>query len=98
MAKSKKKIDIKRITELARDIKSLEQAKKQLDEELEAAKDEIKQVMTDNKLEELLADVFTIRYKPVVSDRFDSKTFKNKYEDLYKAYLVSNTSMRLTIT
>ncbi len=95
---AKKKIDIEHITELVREIKEREQVEKQLEAEIKAAKEEIKQVMTDNKLEELLADVFTIRYKPVVTSRFDTATFKGKNKEIYDMYLVESETMKLTIT
>lgn len=99
MAKTKKKkIDIDHITELVRDIKGLEQTKKQLDDQIEAAKAEIKAVMTVHKLDELIADVFTIRYKPVTTARFDQKEFKANNKDLYEMYLKSSETMKFTIT
>ena len=78
---AKKKIDINRIVALVRDIKDREQVKKQLEAEIKEAQDEIKQALTDNKLEEMCADVFTIRYKPVVSNKFDTAAFKEKNSD-----------------
>lgn len=95
---AKKKLDINRITTLVRDIKEREQVKKQLEDEIKAAQDEIKQAMTDNHLEELLADVFTIRYVPVSSSRFDQKTFKVDNPKLFEMYLKNSESMRFTIT
>ncbi len=95
---AKKKLDINRITALVRDIKEREQVKKQLEDEIKMAQDEIKQAMTDNHLEELLADVFTIRYVPVSSDRFDQKTFKADNPKLFEMYLKNSESMRFTIT
>ena len=95
---AKKKLDINRITALVRDIKEREQAKKQLEDELKAAQDEIKQAMTDNHLEELFADVFTVRYVPVASSRFDQKTFKADNPKLFEMYLKNSESMRFTIT
>lgn len=95
---AKKKLDINRVTTLVRDIKEREQVKKQLEDEIKAAQDEIKQAMTDNHLEELLADVFTIRYVPVSSSRFDQKTFKADNPKLFEMYLKNSESMRFTIT
>ncbi len=54
--------------------------------------------MTDNHLEELLADVFTIRYAPVQSSRFDQKTFKADNPKLFEMYLKNSESMRFTVT
>lgn len=95
---AKKKIDINRIVALVRDIKEHEQVKKQLEAEIKEAQDEIKQAMTDNNLEEMCADVFTIRYKPVVSNRFDTAQFKLDNSKLYELYLKESSSMKFTIT
>ena len=98
MPKAKKKIDIKHITELIYDIKDRELAKKQLEDEIEEAKNEIKQTMTEFKLDELIADVFTVRYKPVVTTRFDSAALKAKDKRLYDMFLKTSESMKFTIT
>ncbi len=98
MPKTKKKIDIEHITNLIYDIKDRELAKKQLETEIEQAKDEIKQTMTDFKLDELTADVFTVRYKPVISTRFDSAALKAKNRKLYDMFLKTSESMKFTIT
>ena len=95
---AKKKLDIDRITALVRDIKEREQVKRQLEAEIKDAQDEIKQAMTDNHLEELLADVFTIRYVSVPSSRFDQKTFKADNPKLFEMYLRDSAAMRFTIT
>ena len=98
MPKTKKKIDIEHITNLIYDIKDRELAKKQLETEIKQAKDEIKQTMTDFKLDELTADVFTVRYKPVISTRFDSAALKAKNRKLYDMFLKTSESMKFTIT
>lgn len=95
---AKKKIDIDRIVSLVRDIKEREQVKKQLDAEIKEAQDEIKQAMTDNHLEEMCADVFTIRYKSVASKRFDMAQFKLDNGKLYELYLRESSAMKFTIT
>lgn len=98
VVKKKKKIDVERLTELIRNIKSIEQAKKELEAQAEEARNEIKEVMTSNGLEEMCVDVFTVRYKPVVSSRFDSKELKKVNPDLYAKYLVEQSAMKFTIT
>lgn len=98
VVKRKKKIDVERLTELIRNIKGIEQAKKELEAQSEAAKTEIKEVMTANNLEEMEVDVFTVRYKPVVTSRFNSTELKKVNPDLYAKYLVESQSMKFTIT
>ena len=69
------------------------EAQKELDR-LEA---ETKAFMTANEMTELIGDEHKATYKEVVSNRFDSKKFKaDGYEDLYKAYQKSSSSMKFT--
>lgn len=94
----KKKIDVEHLTELIRTIKSIEQTKKELEAQVEAAKTEIKDIMTANKLEEMEIDVFTVQYKPVLTSRFNSTELKKVNPDLYAKYLVESQSMKFTIS
>lgn len=43
-------------------------------------------------------DIFTIRYTVYTSQRFDSKTFKKDYEDLYNQYTKETKSKRFSIS
>lgn len=96
--KSKKKIDTERMAELVRLIKEREQVISQLEAEADEAKNEIKSTMTEFGLEEMLADVFTVRYKKVESERFDTKSFKAGNPDTYKMYLTPTSCMTFTIS
>lgn len=80
-----------------RTIKENEQLMKELEAETDALKDEIKAQMTASQKDEITVDVFTIRYKSVVSNRFDSTSFKSKYADLYSQYSKATESKRFTI-
>lgn len=97
MVKSKK-INVKRMTVLVHKIKESEQEKKRLEDEIECYKDEIKRAMTANNLEELPVDVFTVRYKAILSSRFDSTAFKKQHQKMYEQYLTPTRSMKFTIT
>jgi len=94
----KKTVDSNRMLELVRLIKEREREKKKLEAEIEAAKDEIKQVMTAVGVDTLTVDVFTVRYQSVVSRRFDTSAFKNENEGVYEKYLTESSSMKFTIT
>lgn len=80
-----------------RTIKENEQLMKELEAETDTLKDEIKAQMTASQKDEITVDVFTIRYKSVVSNRFDSTSFKSKYADLYSQYSKATESKRFTI-
>lgn len=88
----------KEFTAKIRQIKELEQQKKQTEEAISDLKDEIKDFMDRNKTTELAVDVFTVHWTESVSERFDSKAFKKDNEELYAEYLKETTTKRFSIT
>ena len=94
LTKKKEKEFLEKITK----IKDLEQKKKEVSEEIDEMKGEIKAYMEKNKTSELIVDVYTVHYTDAVSERFDSKAFKKANEELYNKYLKKSTSKRLSIT
>ena len=85
------------IVEKVRNLKELKSEIEELEAEARAIEDELKAEMTDRNTEELQADIFTIRYKPVKSNRFDSKAFKETHSDLYKQYTKATEYKRFSI-
>lgn len=81
-----------------RQIKELEQQKKQTEEAISDLKDEIKDFMDRNKTTEFAVDVFTVHWTESVSERFDSKAFRKDNEELYAKYLRETTTKRFSIT
>lgn len=81
-----------------RQIKELEQQKKQTEEAISELKDEIRDFMDRNKTTELAVDVFTVHWTESVSERFDSKAFRKDNEKLYSEYLKEITTKRFSIT
>lgn len=81
-----------------RQIKELEQQKKQTEEAISDLKDEIKDFMDRNKTTELAVDVFTVHWSETTSERFDSKAFRKDNEELYAEYLRETTTKRFSIT
>lgn len=88
----------KEFTAKIRQIKELEQQKKQTEETISDLKDEIKAYMEKNKTTELAVDVFTVHWTETTSERFDSKAFKKDNEELYAEYLRETTTKRFSIT
>lgn len=88
----------KEFTAKIRQIKELEQQKKQTEEAISDLKDEIKDFMDRNKTTELAVDVFTVHWSETTSERFDSKAFKKDNEELYAEYLRETTTKRFSIT
>ena len=66
--------------------------------EAEALRDEIKAEMMERETEELTAGKYIVRWTSVLTNRFDSTSFKKVYGDLYKAFTKQSASRRFTIT
>lgn len=69
------------------ELKELEVFLKEIEKEIDTIKDQLKAEMTRRKTDEISVGIFTMRYKPITSKRFDSKAFKASHEDLYSAYV-----------
>ena len=66
--------------------------------EAEAIRDSIKQEMLDRDTEELTAGQYIIRWTSVLSNRFDTTSFKKVYGDLYKTFTKQVSSKRFCIS
>ena len=65
--------------------------------EAEAIRDSIKQEMLSRELEELECGQYIIRYQSIVSNRFDSSSFKKALPDVYQSFIRQSTSKRFSI-
>lgn len=65
--------------------------------EAEAIRDSIKQEMLERETEELTAGQYIVRWTSVLTNRFDTTSFKKTYGDLYKAFTKQSASRRFTI-
>lgn len=65
--------------------------------EAEAIRDSIKQEMLSRELEELECGQYIIRYQSIVSNRFDSSSFKKALPEVYQAFIKQSTSKRFSI-
>lgn len=95
---SREPIDTERMIECVRAIKEREQAKKFIEKEIADYKSEIQAVMKSHGIEEMQCDVFTVRYKEVSSEKFDSTSFKAHYSTLFDKFVKQVRSMRFTIS
>lgn len=66
--------------------------------EAEAIRDSIKAEMLERDTEELAVGAYIIRWTSVLSNRFDSTSFKKTYGDLYKAFTKQTASRRFSIS
>ena len=85
------------MTSKVRELKELKAMADELAAEITAIEDSIKADMTAQGVEELTVDVFTVRYKTVTSNRFDTTAFKKTHADLYAQYTKQTESRRFTV-
>lgn len=81
----------------AREIKELKIMLDELTAEITSLEDELKAEMTATGTEEIITDLFKIRYTTVTSNRFDTKAFKATHFELYQQYTKPTTSKRFSI-
>lgn len=88
-------IEITSKIEALRELESLiEEAKA----EAESLRDEIKAEMLNRDTEELEVGQYIVRYTTVLSNRFDTTSFKKLHGELYKAYTKQTTSKRFSVS
>lgn len=85
------------LTAKVRELKELKAMAEELAAEITAIEDEIKALMDEQGTEELLVDMFKVRYSTVTSSRFDTTAFKKTHADLYGQYTKQTTSRRFSI-
>ena len=85
------------IVEKAAYLQEIEGFIDELKAEAETIKDSIKAEMLDRDVTELQAGKYFIRWTDVLSNKFDSTSFKKMYGDLYKAFTKQVASKRFSI-
>ena len=78
-------------------LKDLEALIEEAKAEAETLRDEIKAEMLNRNTEEMEAGQYIIRWTSVLSQRFDTTSFKKVYGDLYKEYTKQTASRRFSI-
>lgn len=65
--------------------------------QVESLKDEIKAEMLSRNTEEMTAGRYICRWTSVLSNRFDTTTFKKEHAEMYKQYTKQTSSRRFSI-
>ena len=78
-------------------LKEIERQQKALEEQAEAIKAEIKNEMEAQGAEELHTGSFIIRWKTIISNKFDSKAFATEHKKMYEQYTKKTESRRFTV-
>ena len=82
----------------ARDLMSVRAMIEELQAEAEALTDKLKAAMAEQGTEALQGDGWKATWKNVVSNRFDSKSFKADHADLYGQYSHQTTTTRFLLS
>lgn len=75
----------------------LEAQKKAIEEAQEAIRAELKADMESKGVDEIKTGKYIIRWKEVVSNRFDTSSFKKDFLELYEKYSKKQASKRFTV-
>ena len=79
-------------------LRSLEELIEEAKIEAKNLRDTIKQEMLNRDVEELSAGQYIVRWTSVLSQRFDTTSFKKVMPEVYKAYTKQVSSRRFTIS
>lgn len=80
------------------ELQELEAIAEEAKAEAEAIRDELKALMLEQNTEELSAGRHIIRWTSVLSNRFDSTTFKKEHNTMYQQYVKQVSSKRFSIS
>lgn len=78
-----------------KELLELKRMKEELENEITALEDEIKNRMGEE--ETLLAGAFKVTWTPYTTSRFDSARFKKDHAELAEAYTKTTTTRRFTV-
>ena len=79
-------------------LRALEELIEEAKAEAETLRDAIKQEMLNRDTEELSAGQYIVRWTSVLTQRFDTTSFKKVMPEVYKAYTKQVSSRRFTIS
>lgn len=88
------------INEMEKKIETLREWESLLEEakaQVETLKDEIKAEMLARNTEEMAAGRYICRWTSIISNRFDTTTFKREHSEMYKQYTKQTASRRFSI-
>ena len=80
------------------ELQELEAFMEEIKAEAESIRDSLKAEMLERDTEELEAGAYIIRWTSVLSNRFDTTSFKKVYGDLYKSFTKQVSSKRFCIS
>lgn len=78
-------------------LQEIERQQKALEEQAEAIKTELKADLEEKGTDELKTKNFLIRWKEIVNNRLDGKALKAALPEIYAQYTRQSTSRRFTV-
>ena len=87
----------KELNEKVLELKKWEKEQKNIQSVIDELKGELKAELEALGVDEIETDMFTISYKDVVSNRFDTTSFKKDNAMLYQHYLKESVSKRFLV-
>lgn len=84
------------IKEVIKEIKEYQAMQDELKRHLEVLKAEAVEYLESNDIDEYMCDEGKVTYREVISNRFDSTSFKKDFADIYAEYSKKTSSMRFT--
>lgn len=84
------------INEVIKEIKEYQAMQDELKRQIEALKAEAVEYLESNEIDEYMCDEGKVTYREVISNRFDSTSFKKDFADIYAEYSKKTSSMRFT--
>ena len=78
-------------------LKELKQKRNTMLANIELLENDVKTHMEKNKLRETKISIYTIRYQTIYTSKFNVSDFRTEHQELYKSYLTTKKSKRLTI-
>ena len=79
------------------ELKELKAMADEVSAEVKKIEEELKAELDAQQVDEMQAGAFKVRYKTIVTTRFDSKAFKAENAELYDRYTKESTSKRFTV-
>ena len=85
------------LTTKIRELKELKAMAEEIAAEITSIEDAIKAEMTARDTDEMMIDVFKVRWTKVTSNRFDTTAFKKTHGEPYNQYVKTTESRRFSI-
>ena len=87
----------KELTGKVRELKELKLLAEELAAQITGLEDEVKAEMTARDVDELILDVFKVKWTRYISTRFDAGAFKSAHKDIYDLFAKPVEARRFSV-